>query len=143
MNLHEREAAGEIVGQASSPEELASLLRMAQRRASDAALEELSPESRMVNAYQCILACAKAALRAQDYRVPEAMRQHYITIETLRDTLGVSEREVAYFQILRRKRHKDEYEGTLEASQTEAQDACMAAQALLARLQQQLIPDED
>jgi hypothetical protein len=71
MSLNDIEAAGEISPMAHSQEELVNLMRMARRRLSDALIIELSAESRVVNAYQCILACAKAALRALDYRVQE------------------------------------------------------------------------
>jgi uncharacterized protein (UPF0332 family) len=135
MSLAEMEARGELTGQATPPEELESLLRMALRRAGDASIMQLSPESRIVNAYQCVLACAKAALRSKEYRVPDSGRQHYLMLETLRFTLGLSDGEIRYFQVLRRKRHKDEYEGTLEVSDTEADEAATIARQLVEAVQ--------
>ena len=127
MSLSDLEAAGELEPFAHSPEELGSLMRVASRRSTDAELKQLSSESRVVSAYQCVLACAKAALRAQDYRVPRGLKQHYITIQTLRFTLGLDAKQVSYCQGLRSKRHRDEYEGTLEASDTEADEAAAFA----------------
>lgn len=138
MRLHEMEAAGELEPLAHSPEELENLLRMAARRAADAQLAELSAESRVVNAYQCVLACAKAALRALDYRVPNITRQHYLTLETLRDTLDLNVSQISYCQSLRSKRHRDEYEGTLEASDTEAEAAVAFASGLLSATKSKL-----
>ena len=131
MSLSDMEAAGELEPMAHTPEELESLLRMAKRRLGDAQLDQLSAESRMVNAYQCIHGFARAMLRAQDYRVPNGPRQHYLTLETLRFTLGMDAKKVSYCQALRSKRHKDEYEGTLEVSDTEAEEAADFAAKLL------------
>ncbi len=138
MSLHEMEAAGELEPLAHSPEELELLLRMASRRLADAQLAQLSAESRVVNAYQCVLACAKAALRSMDFRVPNISRQHYLTIETLRFTLRLSVSEISYCQALPSKRHRDEYDGTLEASDTEAEEAAAFASGLLQRAKHSL-----
>jgi hypothetical protein len=45
---------------------------------------------------------------------------------------------VRYFQVLRRKRHKDEYEGTLEVAEGEAVMASRSASELLAATQHAL-----
>ncbi|MCC7478385.1 hypothetical protein IT575_07970 [bacterium] len=136
--LEEMEAAGELEPLAHSPEEIDSLLRMAGRRLSDARLEQLSPESRIVNAYQCVLACAKAALRLNDYRVVNGPRQHFLTLETLPATLHAQPAELAYAQSLRRKRNRDEYEGSLDASDSEAEEAAGFAALLLDALKTKL-----
>lgn len=135
MSLSDMEAEGELEPMAHSPEELDSLLRMASRRLADAQLEQLSAESRVVNAYQCILACAKAALRALDYRVQNGPSQHFTTLVTLRFTPNLDAKRISYCHSLRRKRHRDEYEGTFEATDTEAQEAAdFAAMLLLATM---------
>lgn len=106
----------------------------------DAQLNGLSPESRVVNAYQCVLGCAKAALRAMDYRVQNSSKQHYITLETLRFTASLTGEPIDFCQALRRKRHRDEYEGTLEASETEAEEAAEFAAMLLKSVESKLQP---
>ena len=129
---------GELERFPSSPEELDNLLTMARRRLTDAQLIQLSPESRLVGAYQCILACAKAAMRSRDLRVAYGPRQHVLMIRSTQFTLGLSEAEVAYCQGLRSKRHRDEYEGTLDTSDTEALEAVGFAAEVLSRTQRDL-----
>ncbi|MBN1965159.1 MAG: hypothetical protein JW910_10970 [Anaerolineae bacterium] len=133
MSLKDMLQADEIERFPHTPEELDNLLRMARRRLTDAQLIQLSPETRLVSAYQCVLGCAKAALRRHNYRVAHNYRQHFLMIRSLEFTLGLSPEEVAYCQGLRSKRHRDEYEGMLEASDTEADEAVAFAADLLAR----------
>lgn len=132
------EAAGDLEPLAHSPEEIDSLLRMAGRRLADAQLDQLSPESRIVNAYQCVLACAKCALRLFDYRVASGSRHHYLTLETLAETLEITPSGLSFAQGLRRKRNRDEYEGTLDASDSEAEEAAEFAKMMFAALKTRL-----
>lgn len=131
MSLASMEEQGLLEPLAGTPEEVASLLETAQRHLADAQLPGMSPQSLIVHAYHVILACATAALRAQDWRVPNIEGKDKHTVDTLQFTLGIKPREVKYFQTLRQKRHEDLYEGGLVASEMEARDALEAAQELL------------
>lgn len=125
------EAQGDIEPFASSPEELERLLAMARRKIADARLEQLSPESRLVCAYQAVLACATAALRSNDYRVPSAGKKHLFTLESLQSTICLNRIAINYCHLLRKKRHRDDYEGTLDCSAKEATDATAFAEDTL------------
>lgn len=140
MSLADMELQGFLEPCAGTPEEVASLLETAQRHLADAQLPGMSPQSRIVHAYQVILACATGALRARDYRVPNIEGKHKHTLDTLKFTLGIKPRDVKYFQTLRQKRHEDLYEGGLVASEMEARDALESVRKLLARTGKDLKP---
>ena len=131
MSFEELELNAEIEPLAHSAGELDNLVRAARRKLADSRIGGLSPESRLVNSYQVVLCCATAVLRCLDWRVPNSGRKHYLTIKTLRYTLGLEPGTVDYCQRLRAKRHRDDYEGTLECSEHEAREASDFASTLL------------
>lgn len=128
--MSEMEAKGLLEKLPSSPEEIENLSSMAQRHLADAQIKGMSAESSLVHAYQAILACATAAFRAENYRVPNIEGKHVHTLDSLRHTLRIRPGEIEYFHTLRRKRHEDAYEGGLHTSDMEAQDALAAAREL-------------
>ncbi len=56
----------------------------------------------------------------------------------MRGTLGIEDRRIRYFQSLRKKRHRDLYEGDLKVSATELAEALEMAAALLAETEKWL-----
>ena len=131
MSLDEMEREGELEPLAHSAEELDQLMTMARRRLKDAQIAENSAETRLVSAYQVILGCAIAGVRKNDYRVSNATNKHFVTINTLRFTVGLTTAEVNYCQGLRRKRNQDNYEGNFFCSEQEAAEAVAMAARLL------------
>lgn len=138
MNLLELEEKGEVRRLKTSRKELRNLLNSAKRKLDDASYEEVSRESRLGLAYQCILTLAKLALRASGYRLKGRHDEHVRTLETLRATMGMDDRRTKYFHTLRSKRHRDLYEGDLHVSATELAEALKHAATLLAATEERL-----
>ena len=111
--------------------EVIALLRTAARRLEDAANPTIHTETRLEQAYTAILTCALAALRAEGYRPSRGAGQHSRSLETLRFTLMLEEPRIDYYQTLRSMRNQGLYEGGLNVSQTQAEEAIQEAEWLL------------
>jgi len=131
MTLREMERAMEVSVLECHADEIEGLLRKADRKLSDAAIEGLSSESRLELTYTVVLTCATIALRAIGYRVTDISRHHYIAIKSLRFTLKLPKVKVVYLQKLRDKRHADIYAPMTSITDTELQEALEAAKGLL------------
>jgi hypothetical protein len=138
MSLEKMAEDGLLERLTGMPEEIDDLLDSAHRHIRDAKLKGISPESRIVHSYQVILACATAALRANDFRAKNVEGKHVHTLESIKFTLGVGARNIKYFHSLRRKRHEDFYEGTFHCSSEEAEIAFKAAERILALAEDKL-----
>ena len=112
-------------------EEVISLLLSAARRLEDASNPTIHTETRLEQAYTTILTCALAALRAEGYRPSRGAGQHSRSLETLRFTLMLEEPRIDYYQTLRSMRNQGLYEGGLNVSQTQAEEAIQEAEWLL------------
>ena len=115
--------------------EVASLLHASTRRLKDAANPTIHAETRLEQAYTAILTCALTALRAEGYRPSRGARQHVRTLETLRFTLTLEDSRIDYYQTLRSMRHQALYEGLLDVSQSQVEEALQEAEWLLKRTQ--------
>ena len=82
MSLEEMEASGQLEALACTQAELAKLLTAARRWLADADVEAVSDQGRYESAYNAVLACALAALRANDYRVYTHEGKHVITLDS-------------------------------------------------------------
>jgi len=136
MKLDKLEHSGEIERLKAARKEIANLLQSARRKMADAGNKGVSKETRLGLAYQCILSLGKAALRASGYRLKGRVDEHVRTLNTMRGTLGIEDRRVRYFQTLRKKRHRDLYEGDLKVSATELAEALERAATLLAETEE-------
>ena len=131
MRLSELQRSGEIERLKATRREIANLLNSARTKLDDAQIKAASRETRLGLAYQCILTLAKAALRASGYRLKGRVDEHVRTLNTMRGTLGIEDKRIRYFQSLRKKRHRDLYEGDLKVSATELNEALERAGELL------------
>ncbi len=131
MKLSELERSGEIERLKVARKEIVNLIGSARTKLADARIEATSRETRLGLAYQCILTLSKAALRASGYRLKGRVDEHVRTLNTMRGTLGIEEKRLRYFQALRKKRHRDLYEGDLKVSATELAEALERAATLL------------
>ena len=130
MSLSDKEKQGKLKKHKATLKDIARLLIAVQRRLDDAGRSSLHNETRLEQAYEAILLCSTAALQASDYRVRLGEGHHYESIESLRLTLGTDAKRVKYFQALRRKRHKGLYEGLVNASNSDIDDAINFAKGL-------------
>lgn len=138
MNLEELLLNGALEREPSTSAEIERLLQSAQRRIDDASSQSIHPETRLAQAYEAIRLCATVALRAQHLRARNDRGKHYVTIETLRHTLGLPHDLIDYFQILRDVRHKALYEGESNVTENQVNEALQETTDLLRRLRQWL-----
>jgi hypothetical protein len=139
MSLEALEQIREIGRLESSASEIKLLLENAERKLADSKVVNISRETRLEQAYTVILTCASIALRAKGYRVLNITAGHYLTIETTRDTLEISDDKIDYFQTLRIKRHQDIYGSALIISAQDLDEAISEAQNFLSLVRNWLL----
>ncbi len=135
MNLEEMAARGELRRLSPRKAEPGGLLAAARRRLEDATNPSVHLETRLEQAYAAILNCALAALRAEGYRPARGPGQHARTLETLQYTVGVPPARIDYYHLLRSLRHKELYEGTIDVSLAQVEEAVKEAARLLQETQ--------
>ena len=101
--------------------EVARLFRIIARHFSDALLPT-SLDERFMNAFWACLTVAQIALRASGYRL-RSEAHHYLAIESLSYTLGLSVDKVHTLHAYRRKRSRAQYEMAGVVSETEFLEA--------------------
>ena len=115
----------------TSAEEVADLLKIADRDLAAAKVPGLDPDWQMAISYNAALQLATVALAAKGYR-PERLRAHERTIESLRFTLKAKRSVVDVLDTVRRKRNLSNYDHVGVASQTEADEVYNIAAELRA-----------
>lgn len=131
MGLPEMEAAGQLEPLAATNSEINALLSAAQRWLADARVAAVSNQGRFECAYNAVLNCALAALRANDYRVDAREGKHVFAIESLRFTIGCSPSLLLQLQKMRQRRNLDLYAGERPVSEKERDLALSTAAALV------------
>lgn len=121
-----------------SPELVARMLSAARQQLKDAAVAQLSNETRFDCAYNAIRAAADVALLLKGYRTSTSKPGHHQTaIQTLVHTLGIDANTVRVLDGLRRQRAGSVYEG--EAVTDAALEECLRqSRDLLKRLETSL-----
>jgi len=114
----------------TSPQEIADLFAVVDRDLADAQVAGLSPDTRLRLAYNAALQAATAALAASGYRVARRERHHYLTIESLADTIGADSDLITRFDKFRKKRNIGDYERVGMVSDQEADEMFDLACAL-------------
>jgi len=95
----------------TTPEEVAQLFQAVERNIQDASIEALSADNRFTIAYQAALQLAMIALYAKGYRSSASKGHHYVTIQSLRFTMGKQAKaRVDYLDHCRKMRNASEYE---------------------------------
>jgi len=122
----------EIIAEDANRAAVAPLLAVVAREITDAEAVP-SDDGRLVIAFAACLAAARAALAACGYRL-RASAHHYLAVESLRYTIGLSDNEVSELQKLRRMRARAMYDQVGIASREDAQAALAAARALADRV---------
>jgi hypothetical protein len=110
VSLQSWVAQGWIQEHKTSPEEIASLLAVADRDLANAQIQTLAAEWRLIIAYNSALRTATAALAATGFRVSTQVSHHYYGIESLRFTIGLESKLITQFDRFRKKRNLSAYE---------------------------------
>jgi len=137
MTLAEMVLNGELVVESVASGEVNRFLDSIAKRLTAAANTTLHDEARFEQAYHAVLNCAWIALRVAGYRASSGQGQHWVLLETLAETLGIGDDEIAFYQELRSLRNQDLYEARPVPSAT-LQEATSAAEVLTEKLKEWL-----
>jgi len=123
---------GSLEPHKSTPAEIGRLLSAGQRNLRDAAIKDISPETRFDVAYKVVMQSALAALIANGYRpVTSAPGHHATVIQSLPQTIGLANETRILLDKLRRMRNASDYSG--EGISEEEAAACLRAGTALLR----------
>jgi hypothetical protein len=103
----------------TAPEEIRTLLEIADRDIAQSQTPGLGPEWRFDIAYNAALQLAVASLAASGFRA-ERQNKHQRCIECLEFTVKLDRRDVDFLDVCRRKRHVAVYEQVGAVSDQEA-----------------------
>ncbi|MBW1808654.1 MAG: hypothetical protein JRJ87_10715 [Deltaproteobacteria bacterium] len=133
MSLNDWFSKGFLVKHESSPEEMKGLFSVIDRSINDSRASGLSPDGSFGFAFNAALQCAMAALVAEGYR-PGRGSHHYYAIESLKLTLGESEKRVRMLDAARKKRAISVYELSGSVSDAETKEMIAFAEDLRSKL---------
>lgn len=122
MTLQNWVAQGLIQKHKTSPEEIRSLLAVADRDLANAQITQLSAEWRLMIAYNGALQSASAAMAAAGFRVSTKVSHHRYLIESLQFTVGAETKVVNQLDRFRKKRNISAYEQSDTVSDQEASE---------------------
>jgi hypothetical protein len=109
MSLEQWLSEGKLKTHQTTQPEVQQLLEAIQRNIRDASIEALSADNRFTIAYQAALQLATIALYATGYRPSASVGHHYVTIQSLRFTMGAHARARAgYLDNCRKMRNASE-----------------------------------
>ena len=112
MTLQNLLRIGKLKDHVPTTAEVLRLLAAVDRNLADAAVQELSDESRFDIAYKAVMQCALVAMMASGYRPSTSEAGHHLTlIQSLPLTLGVDNTTWVVLDALRRKRNANDYTG--------------------------------
>ena len=112
MTLQNLLRIGKLKDYVPTAVEVLRLLAAIERNLADAAVPEISDESRFDIAYKAVMQCALAAMLASGYRPSTSEPGHHVTlIQSLPLTLGVDNTTWVVLDALRRKRNANDYTG--------------------------------
>jgi uncharacterized protein (UPF0332 family) len=113
MSLENLLRIGKLKALAADEREIARLLDSADRSLRDAALAELSDDTRFALAYKALMQAALAALRAKGYRPATSEPGHHqLVIQALTLTLNVAPERVRVLDAYRKARNQADYHGS-------------------------------
>lgn len=121
---------------ATSPEEIAKLLGVADRNLKDCKAD-ISADMRLYAAHGAVIALAKAALAACGYRAKRESN-HYILFQSLEDTIGADRDTTDNLDAFRKKRNTTEYDMAGAISGKEADEIVEIASGLRNKVEQWL-----
>lgn len=126
---------GWLVAHETSPQEIAELLDISERDLRDCLTKGLSPDWRLVIAYNSALQSAATALAAAGYRASRDMR-HFRVIQSLAHTVGAETDFIAKLDAFRKKRNISDYERSGAVSDQEAEEMYALAKQLKGMIEQ-------
>jgi hypothetical protein len=129
VSLQEWLANGWLTEHRTSAEEIADLLRLADRDLRDCQTAGLSSDWRLNIAYNAGLQAATAALAAAGYR-PAREAHHFRVIQSLAYTVGLDSRQISLLDQFRKKRNVGGYERAGAVSDHEVAEMTKLARQL-------------
>jgi len=94
----------------------------------------LSADWRLAIAYNAVLQCAKIGLAACGHRIAKGPSHHYYAIESMRETVGLSEDDVRLIDTFRKKRNISDYERAGLNTDSEAEELVELAKEIRGRV---------
>jgi len=120
---------GKLKDHAPTAVEVLRLLAAVDRNLADAAVPEVSDETRFDAAYKAVMQCSLAAMMASGYRPSTSEPGHHVTlIQSLPLTLGVDSATWVVLDALRRKRNGNDYTGDVVTPDMVAECLAQATQ---------------
>ena len=116
--------------EATSADEIRGLIEVVERSLTDAGVEAISEDLRLIAAYNAILTSAKIALRAAGYRAPNQAGHHILTFETLKYTVAADDREIRRLKAFAVQRGTATYDAAGATSASQLRSAIRAAEEL-------------
>lgn len=129
MSLDDWLRNGWLVEHEASPQEIAELLRLAERDLKECQAVGLSADWRLAIAYNSALQSAAAALSAEGYRAKRD-GHHYRIIQSLVHTIGAAADTIARLDSFRKKRNISDDERSGAVSDQEAKEIFILARGL-------------
>jgi hypothetical protein len=103
---------GQLKQHTTDAAEIGRLLAAAERGLADARVKGVSPETRFDAAYRAVAQAGLVMLMAHGYRPDTNKPGHHMTIiQTLPETLGITNERMVVLDTLRRKRNVTDYTG--------------------------------
>lgn len=132
MSWAKLQAERKVHAHKTSKKELDELRALIARDLEDAAIPALSNDRRFATAYNAALQTAKMAIASAGYRLASTAGHHRLTFEAARLALGATAaRPLDFFEACRRKRNVIDYDHSLVATHTEAQEIVVEARDFL------------
>lgn len=132
MTLQNLLSIGRLKAHVATALEIKKLLVAAERNIADAAVTEISDETRFDAAYKAVMQCALAAMTASGYRPSTSEPGHHSTlIQSLPLTLGLARDAWVVLDALRRKRNSNDYTGDVVTSDMVVECAAQAKALLV------------
>lgn len=131
MSLENLVKTGQLKTHQTNADEIGRLLAAASRNLEDSRAEVISDETRFDAAYKAIMQCAMLSLNASGYRPStNALGHHQTMIQCLELTMEVPPKVWRVLDVLRRKRHVNDYSGDLVESSMVTECIGQAAELL-------------
>lgn len=132
MTLENLLRTGQLKAHAADEREILRLLDSAQLALKDAAVAEISGDSRLNLAYRAMMQAALAAMLANGYRPSTSEPGHHqLLLQSLPKTIGLAGERARVLDALRKARNQNDYRG-IPVSDATARECAEAAGRLLA-----------
>jgi hypothetical protein len=111
MSLQDWLNEDKLSSHTTNPTEIESLFKVIDRDIADAGVTAISADRRFATAYNAALQLATVVLLASGYRVTAGKGHHFVTISSLRFTMGKAALARAnYLNVCRQTRNKTDYD---------------------------------